>query len=78
MFVLDQGVDPQTWFGNPLDDQVAAQGTSATDGTYETAPPLAPAVYPFVLTAPGYFPIGGTLDITGGGFLDDFQLVAAE
>lgn len=76
--VLKQGVDLGTWFNNPDDTQVAANAITDEDGAYQTEPAIAPGVYPFLIQAFGYQPVGGNLDITQGGFLADIALTSLE
>ncbi len=78
VYVLDQGVDPQAWFSAPNDDEVAASATTGSDGRFLSAPPVVAGVYPFVVSAFGYRPIGGTVDTGTTGILPDFTLVASE
>ena len=72
--VLKIGVDVSAWFSSPDQTQVASSATTGADGTYSTAPPIAPGVYPYVVAAQGYQAVGGSLDISQGGTLDDISL----
>lgn len=72
--ILKKGVDLGEWVANPTDREIAASATTDKGGYYETAPPITPDVYPFLVVAKGYRAIGGTLDVTQGTFLDDLQL----
>jgi hypothetical protein len=75
--ILVQGTEIQDWLENPSERQIAASGTTDKKGYYETAPAIPPGDYPFIVFAEGYRIIGGSLDLTGGSFLPDFQLTKA-
>ena len=77
VILLVPGTEIQEWLDNPSDRQVAASDTSDKKGYYETAPPITPGEYPFLVYAEGYRIIGGSLDLTTGSYLDDLQLTPA-
>jgi hypothetical protein len=76
--VLKPGVDLGTWFDNPDETQVASTAITDENGEYSTEPPVAPAVYPFLIQAFGYQTIGGNLNLSEGGFLPDIALTSLE
>ena len=76
--LLKPGTDLGTWFDNPDETQVASTAITDENGEYSTEPPVAPAVYPFLIQAFGYQAIGGTLNLTEGGFLPDIALASLE
>lgn len=75
--ILVQGTDLQDWVDNPSERAIAASATTDKKGYYETAPAIPPGEYPFIVFAEGYRIIGGSLDLTEGSFLPDFQLTKA-
>ena len=76
--VLKPGTDLQAWFNEPDETQVASTAITDENGEYSTEPPVAPAVYPFLIQAFGYQPVGGNLNLEQGGFLPDIALSSLE
>ena len=76
--ILKPGTDLGAWFDNPDETQVASNAITDENGEYSTEPPVAPAVYPFLIQAFGYQAIGGDLDLAEGGFLPDIALTSLE
>ena len=76
--ILEQGVDPGTWFQSPNDDEVASSAITDEEGAFETSPPIQPGVWPFIIQAFGYQAIGGTFDFTRGPFLPPISLTPLE
>ena len=77
VYVLNSGVDPQTFLNSGTQADVASVGLTDDQGLYSTDPAVAPGKYPFlVIPSDNHQAVGGTVTIPADGKLPDITLTA--